>query len=259
MKLNSKMLNSADGPNTMQTILHELQHPIQTREGWPEGANSAMFQLTPKHHRGMSLMNERGPHTEETKHLLDWFRKFGDDPHATYRHTLGEQQAEVTADRFTKNLFGNTKNEVPPYSDYANLGNALDTRKAQDFLTQALRTWSPINEKNFGVPEDVIKGATQMGVHPRELHEALVKHERNLDLDDHELDMIMDFFDLPEHKNSWSIPDELEPPHPSGIHPKHTENIKKMTFGKKSHFDELTDDELDRFFNLGLDEGIEVK
>jgi hypothetical protein len=31
-----------------------------------------------------------------------------------------------------------------------------------------------------------------------------------------------------------------------------------MTGGKKSRFDELTDDELDKFFDQGLDEGIQV-
>jgi hypothetical protein len=52
---------------------------------------------------------------------------------------------------------------------------------------------------------------------------------------------------------------DLEPPVPGGgTHPKHTENIIKMTGGKKSRFDELTDDELNKFFDQGLDEGIQV-
>jgi hypothetical protein len=156
MSLSASNLSDPMKGNTLNTIIHELQHPLQTSYGWPEGTNQGFMTLSDKEKEGLKLLRSRGPQPEKRQELLKVIDALGGDPWQLYHKTLGEQQARVAEMR--RFLTPAEQLEYPPSALYEFPEHGFNLKDFKGLKREAARTYEPKNEPDWVKLQDIISG-----------------------------------------------------------------------------------------------------
>jgi hypothetical protein len=97
-KIQNIGLNTARyGDQTLNTLLHEIQHAIQGKEGWKPGGNSGQFTRS-KVEKALENKRQEVKGTDNEKPIIDLQENLRKIYYKQYKKLAGEQEARFTQD-----------------------------------------------------------------------------------------------------------------------------------------------------------------